>query len=68
MQQSGVYEIDFFGDMMLGSIACGINNYYYENLHPIDDQDRQETIRLVKIYIESRYQQEYGFKENLICL
>ena len=24
LQESGIYEIDFFGDMMMGGIACGI--------------------------------------------
>ena len=30
-------------------------------LHPIHDEYRQETIRLVKSYTEGRYKQEYGF-------
>ena len=93
LMESGIYEIDFFGDMMIAGIACGIkkrilifnisenlqhdpisvvdpnhfdvrievdnttpvvvayNNYHYESLHPVDDQDRQETIRLVQSYI-----------------
>ena len=88
LMESGIYEIDFFGDMIMGGIACGIgkrilifntnenlihdpisvvdpthydarinieditpvvvayNNYHYESLHPIDEQDRVETIRL----------------------
>ena len=103
---TGVYEIDFFGDMMLGGIACGIkkrilifntsdnllhdpisvvdpqhydvrikvddetpivvayNNYHYENLHPVDERDRLETLRLVNSYINGRYELDYGFKKE----
>ena len=106
LKMTGVYEIDFFGDMMLGGIACGIrkrilifntsdnllhdpisvvdpqhydirikvdnetpivvayNNYHYENLHPVDDEDRQETLRLVNSYTNGRYNLEYGFKKK----
>ena len=106
VKESGVYEIDFFGDMMLVGIACGIrkrilifnthehllhdpisvvdpnhydaritdydetpivvayNNYHYENLHTLDEQDRKETIRLAKPYIKDRYYHEYGFTKR----
>ena len=106
LQESGIYEIDFFGDMMIGGIACGIrkrilifntsenlvhdpisvidpthydgrikidnetpvvvayNNYHYENLHPVDEEDRQETIRLADSYIKDRYNVEYGFTKK----
>ena len=106
LQESGIYEVDFFGDMMMGGIACGIrrkilifntsenllhdpisvvdpecydsrikidtetpvvvvyNNYHYENLLPVDEQDRQETIRLVDSYIKDRYKEEYGFTKK----
>ena len=103
IQESGVYEIDYFGDMMIAGIACGIqkrilifntsenllhdpvsvvdpkffdvridikditpvvvayNNYHYEGIHPVDDHDIQETIRLVNSYIQGRYEIDYGF-------
>ena len=106
VQQSGVYEVPYFGDMMLGGIACGIkkrilifnthenvvhdpiavvdprhydftlditdetpivvayNNYHYENLCPVAEQDRLETIKLVNSYIGGRYHQEYGFSRQ----
>ena len=106
LQESGIYEIDFFGDMMMGGIACGIrkrilifntsenllhdpisvvdpqhydarikidnetpvvvayNNYHYENLHTIDEQDTQETKRLVDSYINDRYSLDYGFTKK----
>ena len=106
LMESGIYELDFFGDMMMGGIACGIgkrilifntnenlihdpisvvdpthydarikiedttpvvvayNNYHYESLHPIDEQDRVETIRLVSSYIENRYNHDYGYTKN----
>ena len=105
IKESGVYEIDFFGDMMIVGIACGIkkrilifntnenlvhdpisvidptqydaririenetpvvvayNNYHYENLHPVDENDRQETIRLVESYTNGRYYVDYGFSK-----
>ena len=40
------------------------NNYHYENLLPVDEQDRQETIRLVDSYIKDRYKEEYGFTKK----
>ena len=94
VKETGVYEIDFFGDIVIAGIACGIrkrilifntnknllhdpisvvdpkhhdirieiedetpvvvayNNYHYENLHPVDDQDKQETIRLTNSYLD----------------
>ena len=106
LKMTGVYEIDFFGDMMLGGIACGIkkrilifntsdnllhdpisvvdpqhydvrikvddetpivvayNNYHYENLHPVDERDRLETLRLVNSYINGRYELDYGLKKE----
>ena len=106
LMDSGIYEIDFFGDMMIAGIACGIkkrilifnisenlqhdpisvvdpnhfdvrievdnttpvvvayNNYHYESLHPVDDQDKQETIKLAQSYIQNRYHQEYGFTKK----
>ena len=106
LQESGIYEIDFFGDMIMGGIACGTrkrilifntsenllhdpisvvdpkfyderiridnetpvvvayNNYHYENLHPVDEEDRIETMRLVDSYIKDRYNEEYGFTKK----
>ena len=106
LQEAGVYEIDYFGDMMMGGIACGTkkrilifntsdnlihdpisvvdpnhydfrietvdetpivvayNNYHYENLHPIDEKDRQEIIRLTRSYIEGKYNIDYGFTKK----
>ena len=106
LQESGIYEIDFFGDLMIGGIACGIrkrilifntsenlvhdpisvvdpefydvrikidnttpvvvayNNYHYENLHTIDEEDRQETMRLVDSYMKDRYKVDYGFTKE----
>ena len=103
LKDSGVYEVDFFGDMMIGGISCAIkknilifntsenllhdpisvvtptqfdwrieidnmtpivvayNNYHYESLEPVDEQDRQDTIRLVHSSINDRYRTEYGF-------
>ena len=93
LKDSGVYEVDFFGDMMIGGISCAIkknilifntsenllhdpisvvdpqhydvrikldnenpvvvayNNYHYENLHPVDEQDRLATMRLTESYM-----------------
>ena len=45
-------------------MVVAYNNYHYESLHPVDDQDRQETIRLVQSYMQNRYNQEYGFTKN----
>ena len=42
-------------------VVVAYNNYHYESLHPVDDNDRQETIRLVHSYIQGRYNNEYGF-------
>ena len=106
LQETGIYEIDFFGDMMIAGIACGTrkrilifntsenlvhdpisvvdpthyderinidnetpvvvayNNYHYENLLPVDEQDRQQTIKLVDSYIKDRYNVEYGFTKK----
>ena len=109
MMESGVYEVEFFGDMIMPGIACGIkkrilifhtnegiertghdpvsvtdpthyggvledeipvvvayNLVHYESLHPIDEQDIEETIKLTKSYIAkpSRYEMDYGFTTN----
>ena len=41
------------------------NNYHYENLHPVNEQDMQETKRLVNSYINGKYELDYGLrKEN----
>ena len=103
---SGVYERDFFGDMMMAGIACGVrqrilifntnvntthdpisvvdpreyggvldseipvvvgyNLVHYESMHPVDDQDIEETVKLTNSYTASppRYLQEYGFTRN----
>ena len=45
-------------------IVVAYNNYHYENLHTLDEQDRKETIRLAKSYIEDRYYHEYGFTKR----
>ena len=100
---SGVYEREFFGDMMMAGIACGVRKLilifnthemtlhdpiavidpahyggtrdcdipvvlaydlvHYESLHPVDQYDIEETIKLAKCYIAkpSTYRQEYGF-------
>ena len=103
---SGVYEREFFGDMMIAGIACGVrkvilifhtnedisntghdpiavidprdyggfvdteipvvvayNLVHYESLHPVSEDDINETVKLVGSYraIPSRYEQEYGF-------
>ena len=89
VKESGVYEVDFFGDIFLGGIACGIqkrilifntsdniihdpiavtdpthydsriiiqdetpivvayNNFHYENLHPIEEQDTSRILCIV---------------------
>ena len=106
LMESGVYEREFFGDMMLAGIACGVeqkilifhtnesitttgqdpisvvdprdyggninseipvvvayNLVHFESLHPLDEKDIKETVRLVNSYSSkpSRYMQEYGF-------
>ena len=106
LMESGVYERDFFGDMMLAGIACGVglkilifhtnenitttghdpisvvdprdyggsinseipvvvayNLVHFESLHPVDESDIKETVKLVNSYSSkpSRYMQEYGF-------
>ena len=103
VKRSGVYEVDFFGDMIIPGIVCGVNkiilifhtsenlqhdpisviypkqfddrievdnedpvvlaynNYHYENLHPVDEQDKKETIKLVNSYMTDKYHQDYGF-------
>ena len=33
IQASGVYEIPYFGDMMLGGIACGIKKRHFDIQH-----------------------------------
>ena len=45
-------------------VVVAYNNYHYESLHPVDDQDRQETIKLAQSYIQNRYHQEYGFTKK----
>ena len=103
LMDSGVYERNFFGDMMMAGIACGARKIilifnthemtphdpisvidptqyggsydteipvvlaydlvHYESLEPVDMQDIQETVKLIKSYTSnpSRYMQEYGF-------
>ena len=103
---SGVYEREFFGDMMMAGVACGVrkiilifhtnedisntghdpiavidprdyggiidseipvviayNLVHYESLHPVSEDDINETVKLVESYkqIPSRYEQDYGF-------
>ena len=45
-------------------VVVAYNNYHYENLHTIDDQDRTETIKLAESYIKDRYYKEYGFTKK----
>ena len=51
-------------------VVVAYNNYHYESLEPVEEQDRQETIKLVNSYISGRYNTEYGFSrldiKNLI--
>ena len=114
MMDSGVYEVEFFGDMIMPGIACGIRkrilifitnenivttghnpiavidptNYggqldddtpvvvaynlvHYESLHPVHNDDIEETIKLTNAYIAlpSRYEELYGFvKEDISYL
>ena len=42
-------------------VVIAYNNYHYESLEPVDDQDRQETIKLVYSYMNDRYRIDYGF-------
>ena len=101
MMESGIYERDFFGDMMMAGIACGVrklilvfnthentvhdpvsvvdprdygggidtdipvvvcyNLVHYESVHPVDQLDIDETVRLVNSYTAGRYRHDYGF-------
>ena len=104
IMQSGVYERNFFGDMMLPGIACGAkkrilifntnvnitttghdpisvvdprdygsdinseipvvvayNLVHFESLHPVDESDIQETVRLANSYSTGGYKDAYGF-------
>ena len=103
LMESGVYERNFFGDMMMAGIACGVRKrilifnthemtphdpisvidpshyggsvdsdipvvlaydlVHYESLHTVDNDDIEETIKLVRCYIAepSTYKQDYGF-------
>ena len=101
---SGVYERNFFGDMMMPGIACGVrkiilifntninitttghdpisivdprdyggeidseipvvvayNLVHFESLHPVDELDIEETIKLVNSYSEGGYKDAYGY-------
>lgn len=101
MIESGKYEKDFFGDMMMAGIACGVrkrilifnthtntthdpisvvdprdygseidneipvvvayNLVHFESLHPAEEKDIQETLKLVNSYSTGCYKEEYGF-------
>ena len=95
LKQSGVYEVDFFGDMVIHAIARGCNKnilifntnieaadpiyviqanhfggfsntdipvviaynqVHYESLHPLTDQDTEQTKMLMHSYINGTYQ------------
>ena len=104
MMVSGVYERNYFGDMMMPGIACGVgkrilifntnmnitttghdpisvvdprdygsdidseipvvlayNLVHFESLHPVDESDIEETIKLTNSYSAGGYKDEYGF-------
>ena len=104
VMETGVYERNFFGDMMMPGIACGIkkrilifntnvnitttghdpisvvdprdygseinseipvvvayNLVHFESLHPVDELDIQETIKLANLYSTGGYEDAYGF-------
>ena len=42
-------------------VVVAYNNYHYESLEPVDEQDQQQTIKLVNSYINGRYNIDYGF-------
>ena len=44
-------------------IVVAYNNYHYENLHPENEKDRKEIIRLVESYTNGRYYMDYGFSK-----
>ena len=97
LKQSGIYEVDFFGDMVIHAIAkgchknilifntsldasypvyliqakefggfvdtdipviLGYNQYHYESLHPISDEDVAQTKQLVTKMVANEYQFE----------
>ena len=109
MMDSGVYEVEFFGDIFMPGIACGIRNrilifntnenivrtghnpiavidptnyggllddntpvvvaynlVHYESLHPVNQKDIEETIKLTNAYVAkpSRYEEIYGFTRD----
>ena len=56
------YHFDWHIDIDdMTPIVVAYNNYQYESLEPVEEQDRQETIKLVNSYIIGRYNIEYGF-------
>ena len=51
---------------MYDFVVVAYNLVHYESLHPVEEQDIEETVKLVISYIAmpSRYMQEYGFKKS----
>ena len=104
MMESGVYERNYFGDMMMAGIACGVrkrilifntheetkhdpisvvdprdyggdmdseipvvvayNLVHFESLHPVNEKDIQETVKLVESYSSGNYKEDYGFTKQ----
>merc|ERR1712240_991916 len=103
MMESGVYERNYFGDMMMAGIACGVrkrilifntheetihdpisvvdprdyggdidseipvvvayNLVHFESLHPVNEKDIQETVKLVESYSSGSYEDS----QNKVC-
>ena len=95
---------NYFGDMMMAGIACGIrkrilifntheetihdpisvvdprdyggiidskipvvvayNLVHFESLHPVNEKDIQETVKLVETYSSGSYEEDYGFTKQ----
>ena len=95
LKQSGIYDVDFFGDLVIHAISkgcrktilifntstsasspiyvvkptyfggfedcdipviLGYNQYHYESLHPLTEEDLEKTKALVEAYVSGNYQ------------
>ena len=56
---------DYGGDMDSQiPVVVTYNLVHFESLHPVDEQDIEETINLVNSYSSGTYREKYGFTRN----